>query len=189
MKKNTMHKFMTRLTAAALIIAIPAALSACDTSKIKKETSYPTSSAKGSQRGYTDDKKETIWGDGITIGDKIFGGDEKQPEAGIGVNSFLWRAALDTIAFMPVQSADPFGGVILTDWYENADAPGERYKINVYILDRQLRADGVRVSVFKQVENRGQWKDTDVGANVATDIENTILTRARELKVAQQAAD
>ena len=103
----------------------------------------------------------------------------------IGVNAFLWRASLDTISFMPVASADPFGGVILTDWYQNPDTPGERFKMNVYILDRQLRADGVRVSVFKQKQERGSWHDVKVPDDMATNVENTILTRARELRVAQ----
>src|SRR6266404_1951430 len=69
---------------------------------------------------------------------------------GIGVNSFLWRATLDTLAFMPLASADPFGGVIITDWYSPPETPGERFKMTIYILDRQLRADGVKVSVFRQ---------------------------------------
>jgi len=90
---------------------------------------------------------------------------------------------------MPVASADPFGGVILTDWYESPETPGERFKLNVYILDRQLRADGIRVSVFKQKQSsNGTWKDMAVPKNMALDIENTILTRAREIRVAQGAA-
>ncbi len=81
---------------------------------------------------------------------------------------------------MPVASADPFGGVILTDWYENPETPGERFKLNVYILDKQLRADGVRVSVFKQtLDNKKQWRDDKVPDTMAGAIENTILTRAR----------
>ena len=107
--------------------------------------------------------------------------------SGIGVNSFLWRAALDTIAFMPVASADPFGGVILTDWYENPETPGERFKLNVYILDKQLRADGIRVAVFKQKMDKDAWRDDKVPDTMATSIENTILTRARELRVSQMA--
>ena len=87
------------------------------------------------------------------------------PEAGggIGVNSFLWRATLDTVVFMPVSSADPFGGVILTDWYTPPGSPAERFKLNVYILDRQLRADGLRVAVFRQIRDpSGEWIDAPV---------------------------
>ncbi len=59
---------------------------------------------------------ESVFGPG---GLSLFGGDEDQPQTGgsqIGVNSYLWRATLDTISFMPLASADPFGGVIITDW-------------------------------------------------------------------------
>ncbi len=109
-------------------------------------------------------------------------------ETGIGVNSFLWRASLDTVAFMPIASADPFGGVILTDWYSLPEAPNERFKVNIYILDRELRADGVRVAVFRQVRDRnGGWADAAVSPGTGSSLEDTILTRARELRVAQAA--
>jgi hypothetical protein len=69
--------------------------------------------------------------------------------AGIGVNSFLWRASLDTLNFMPLASADPFGGVIITDWYSDPTTPAERFKATVYILDTRLRADALNVSIFR----------------------------------------
>ncbi|MBL8692332.1 MAG: DUF3576 domain-containing protein [Rhodospirillaceae bacterium] len=107
--------------------------------------------------------------------------------SGIAVNSFLWRASLDTIAFMPLASADPFGGVIITDWYSPPENPGERFKVNVYILDRQLRADGIRASVFRQRLAGGQWAEAPVDKATTTELENAILTRARQLRVAQSS--
>ncbi|HTZ78999.1 MAG TPA: DUF3576 domain-containing protein [Stellaceae bacterium] len=105
-------------------------------------------------------------------------------QAGVGVNSYLWRASLDTVSFMPLASADPFGGVIITDWYSPPDQPAERFKVNVFILGRELRADGVRASVFHQTrDTAGQWTEAPVDANTATDIENAILTRARQLRL------
>jgi len=104
---------------------------------------------------------------------------------GIGVNSYLWRASLDTIAFMPLVSADPFGGVIITDWYAPPETPGERYKMSVYILDRQLRADGIRVAVTRQQARRDLgWINAAVAPTTATNLENQILTRARQLRLA-----
>ncbi len=104
--------------------------------------------------------------------------------ATIGVNRYLWRASLDTISFMPLVSADPFGGVIITDWYTPLDSPFERFKMNVYILDSQLRVDGVKVNVFRQqlVDGR-EWKDAQLGASTRTELENAILTRARQLRI------
>lgn len=163
------------------------AVSGCNGS-IKKEASYPTRQSGTDKILYSDQKRETIWGDGETLSSKIFGKDEDRTanaSNGLGVNSFLWRAALDTVSFMPVASADPFGGVILTDWYENPEHAGERFKVNIYILDRQLRADGVRAAVFRQEKRKDGWHDSKVTPKTATDIENTILTRARELRVAQ----
>ena len=84
---------------------------------------------------------------------------------------------------MPVNSADPFGGVIITDWHASMEAPSERFKLNVYILGRALRADGVRVAVFRQVQDpRGSWKDAGVPNETGTKIEDAILIRARQLR-------
>lgn len=103
-------------------------------------------------------------------------------EVGIGVNSFLWRASLDTLSFMPLSSVDPFGGVIITDWYANPDVANERFKMTVYILDRRLRADGVKVAVFRQVRNGSSWSDAPTNPETAIKLENAILTRARQLR-------
>jgi hypothetical protein len=104
--------------------------------------------------------------------------------SGIGVNSFLWRASLDTLAFMPLASADPFGGVIITDWYSPPETPDERFKVNVFILDRQLRSDGVRAAVFHQhLAAGGAWTDAATEAATPTQLENAILTRARQLRI------
>jgi hypothetical protein len=102
---------------------------------------------------------------------------------GVGVNAYLWRGALETLSFMPLASADPFGGVIITDWYQPPTSGGERFKATAYILGRQLRADGVRVSIFRQVQQGGQWVDAPVTGATATEIENKVLARARELRV------
>jgi len=104
---------------------------------------------------------------------------------GVGVNSYLWRASLDTVAFMPLASADPFGGVIITDWYSPPEAPDERFKVNVFILTRDLRADGVRATVFKQRRTGTEWLDDPVDDGTRVQLENAILTRARELRIAQ----
>jgi hypothetical protein len=106
------------------------------------------------------------------------------PVAGIGVNSYLWRASLDTVAFMPLASADPYGGVIITDWYINPEKPDERFKVTVYILDTRLRADGLTVTVFKQVKAAdGGWTDTSTSNQTQVDFENAILTKARQLRL------
>jgi len=130
-----------------------------------------------------DPNRATIFGPG-GIGN-LFGSrrDEESGGGGIGVNTFLWRASLDTIAFMPISSADAFGGVIITDWYTFPESPNERFKLNVYILGRALRADGVRVSSFRQVKDAdGTWKDAAVPKEAAARIEDAILTRARQLR-------
>ena len=114
------------------------------------------------------------------------GGRDEAPRSGIGVNAFLWRATLDTISFMPLLSADPFGGVIITDWYAPPESPDERFKLTVYILGRTLRADGVQVSVFRQERGGdGQWVDRTTNPDTAVSLEDKILERARQLRTAQ----
>lgn len=111
--------------------------------------------------------------------------DNKGGGSGIAVNGYLWRASLDTMSFMPLSSADPFGGVIVTDWYIPPESQNERFKVQIYILDRQLRADGLRVTVFRQVRSgSGNWIDAAVKPETAADLENAILTRARQLRIA-----
>ncbi len=102
----------------------------------------------------------------------------------MGVNQFLWRASLETLEFMPLSEIDPFGGVIITDWYASPQAPNERFKANVYILDTNLRADALKVSIFKQVRSEASWSDASVDGDTARSIENSILTRARQLYIA-----
>jgi hypothetical protein len=135
-------------------------------------------------------ESDSVFGDG---GLDLFnlGGKKRAPEGpGIAVNSFLWRATLDTIAFMPLSSADPFGGVIITDWYTPPEAPQERFKMSVYIMGRELRADGVKVAVFHQRANGpGDWVPSAVATETATNLENQILTRARQLRLASAQAN
>jgi hypothetical protein len=127
----------------------------------------------------------TLFGDGgLFSSDK--GGGQDNGTSGVGVNSLLWRASLDTISFMPLVSADPFGGVIITDWYTPPQTPDERFKVNIYILGRALRADGIRASVFRQTNQGGTWVDAPVALNTGTDLENAILTRARQLRMSGQ---
>ena len=100
----------------------------------------------------------------------------------IGVNSYLWRASLDALGFMPLLQTDSNGGVIVTDWYVNPQAPDERMKVTVTILDRDLRADALRVAALRQVSRNGQWIEAPVQAATVQKLEDVILTRARDLR-------
>ena len=119
---------------------------------------------------------------GLGGGKKSSPANANQPA--IGVNGYLWRATLDTLSFMPLASADPYGGVVITDWYVNPEKPDERFKCTVYILDSRLRADGLNVAVFKQVKDAtGNWTDAPSAGQTETDLENAILTKARQLRL------
>jgi hypothetical protein len=173
----------TALLGAALLV------SACGTdvpveAKYPTDDKYPTGTLKAKGKNTYYESTSLFGGEGMVL----FGGPDYKPNAsdgaGIGVNSFLWRASLDTLSFMPLTSADPFGGVIITDWYTPPQTPDERFKATAFILDRSLRADGVRVSVFRQVqESPGNWVDAPVADSMATDLENAILTRARQMRI------
>ncbi len=172
-KRFIMTLRFSRTAFAALLL-----LTAC-TSGAKVEADYPDADRErlyryGSLSG----------GEGISL----LGGErhhDSEDQNGIGVNSFIWRAALDTVSFMPLASADPFGGVILTDWYAAPETPGERTKVQIYVLSRELRADAVRATVFRQIATgRGGWQDAPVVPDGGTKIENAVLSRARELRQA-----
>lgn len=160
------------------------AISACES--YKGDAKFPSGADRTTTGGDIYGKTESVFGKG---GLNIFGGGSKSTAAndgssGIGVNSYLWRASLDTVTFMPLASADPFGGVIITDWYEAAEKPDERFKVNIFILDKQLRSDGVKVKVFRQQLSGGKWIDSQVSDNTGPQMEDAILTRARQLRVA-----
>ncbi|AGH49744.1 hypothetical protein G432_10105 [Sphingomonas sp. MM-1] len=105
----------------------------------------------------------------------------------IGVNAYLWRAALDTLSFMPMVQADANGGVLVTDWYVNPALATERMKVTVTVLDQDLRADALRVAASRQVMQNGQWADAPVQAATVQKLEEIILTKARDLRRAAVA--
>lgn len=172
---------------AAALVAVASAGCADETSSLERNTGPSGDRSRNDIRqGLGSGKQEegSLFGPGGLFGSKA----QKKDDTGTGVavNAYLWRASLDTINFIPLVSADPFGGVIITDWYTPAETPNERMKVQVTILDRELRADGVRVSVFKQQTSPrgGNWVDAQVDPRTNIDIENAILTRARQLRIA-----
>ena len=115
------------------------------------------------------------------LGDKK---DSNNAGGGIGVNVLLWRSTLDTLSFMPLVSADPFGGVIITDWYADSEISKEKFKIVAYIIGTELRVDGIKVSVFKKIKDKnGDWVDKKSSAFLQNQIEDVILTKARKYKI------
>jgi len=135
--------------------------------------------------------------DGINIfstGDKATAGLNSAGDPGgggggsIGVNAYLWRGALQTVSFMPLASADPFTGVIITDWYTPPQTPDQRVKLNILVMDRSLRADAVKVSTFRQTNSGGAWQDAVVDPQTNVELEDKILTKARELRIASTEA-
>lgn len=162
-----------RLMKGAIFMVAALALAAC--SAFRADDSPPSTRA--------DDNAGR--GGGVPIFGGGGSGGGRGGEAGIGVNSYLWRASLDTLNFMPLASADPFGGVIITDWYSDPTTPSERFKATVYILDTRLRADALNVSIFRQEQQNGAWVDATVNPETEIQIENAILTRARQLRLSQ----
>lgn len=187
--RSNKESFMKRLLLLAALAA-PLFLAACDDEDdhsndivLPGDTAYPQTDI---------DRKRSRWGrltgdSGLSIGGA---GEEDAANTGsnnpLGVNSFLWRATLDTLSFMPLTTTDPFGGTILTDWYEDPQAPGTRFKVNALILDRNLRAGSLKINVFRQAKgSTGTWEDAPVDAAMGRKLEDTVLTRARQLRVKQ----
>ena len=101
----------------------------------------------------------------------------------MAVNAFLWRASLDTVSFIPVNTADPIGGFISTDWYLEPENPNERIKLNIYVKDRRLRADAISVTVFREIRVSEEWVKAEVNPDTSRLVEASILTKARELRI------
>lgn len=152
---------------------------------IKSDPTYPNSDDQDLLKRAFKPGSPGLFGDNGLL---VYGKKDDQGGVGIAVNTFLWRASLDTLSFMPLSSADPFGGVIITDWYAPPETPDSRFKANIFILDRQLRADGIRVTLFQQRKDAsGNWVDAEVNRKTASDLEDAILTRARQLRISSAA--
>ena len=177
-------KFKALVRLGAFALSMTALLAGCGADV---DTEYPTNRNKSREiynKPGQQAARDGLLGEG---GLDLFGGKRNNNGggSGIAVNSFLWRASLDTVSFMPLASADPFGGVIITDWFTPPEQPSERFKVTVYILDRDLRSDGLKVSVFRQVrEGASSWVDAGVKPETSGNFENQILTRARQLRLA-----
>ena len=179
------HKL--RLRALGMVVLAGMGVAGCGT-----QSSMPEFTVFDPREQRQRDRSGTFTGrDGITIFGTGNSAASQQAAAaaagsgGIGVNAYLWRGALETINFMPLASADPFGGLIITDWYQPAGLADERLKVHVLILDRTLRADGVQVAVFRQLRDaRGDWVDEPVDTKTVGELEDKILTKARELRIA-----
>ncbi|WP_431282646.1 DUF3576 domain-containing protein [Humitalea sp. 24SJ18S-53] len=176
---------MNRFTS-SLIAACGAALvlGACtsENSRIPGQDEYRDDSRRASVRGRLSGNENGILIVGTDRSNQGGAGAGSGGASGIGVNAFLWRATLDTLSFMPLASADPFGGVVITDWYAPPAAPNERFRATAYILGRQLRSDGVRVVVFRQELRGNTWIDSPVSASTGSELEDKVLSRARELR-------
>ncbi|MBL8640677.1 MAG: DUF3576 domain-containing protein [Alphaproteobacteria bacterium] len=163
-----------------LIMSVAFLLSAC--SGVDSEAKYPTGADRSATGGDIYAESPSIFGKG---GLSFLGGKDKKSDGSVLVNTYLWRAALDTVSFMPLASADPFGGTIITDWYSAPETPTERTKLNVFILGGDLAVSSLSVKVFRQVKSTGGWQDAAVSNETATKLEDAIFTRAREMKIAE----
>ncbi|MCQ4162198.1 DUF3576 domain-containing protein [Roseomonas sp. GC11] len=156
------------------------ALAACSGGRIVENDEYHNDAGRSRVAGRMSGEQDGLLVMGTDRSSKS--GSGAGAEGGLGVNAYLWRATLDTLSFLPLSSADPFGGVIITDWYSPPATPSERFRATAYIMGRQLRSDGVKISVFRQELRGGAWVDAAVAQATATDLENQVLTRARDLR-------
>ena len=159
----------------ALVLAMVATLGAC-ADDIVFEDEYPT-------KGNTADAESGSLFETITLNLGGLTGGGKAAESELAVNADLWRAALETISFMPLASADPIAGVVITEWYNDPKIADERFKINIIVSGVELRADAVRVTLMREKKRGARWSTVDGNKLVARQLENIILTRARDFRI------
>lgn len=168
-------------------LALPLLAAACGQTREVQNDEYYDGSQRARVAGRLSGNQDGLLVLGTDRSRNREGGGGGDQGGALGVNAYLWRASLDTLSFMPLASADPFGGTIITDWYAPPAAQNERFRAQAYVMGRQLRSDGVRVQVFRQVNERGQWVDQPVSAATNSEFEDKVLARARELR-SQSAA-
>lgn len=172
---------MQKSTKATLLLAAGAALalSACGVKPVAPEVN-PTDMPKG---------PGLLSGESGNILDAFKSKGDAETQGGkLGVSVFLWRAALDSVSFMPLATADSNGGVIITDWYSAPATPAERVKLNILITGKSVRADALKVTMFKQQKTAAEWANVAVSPETERQLEDAILTKARALRVQARAA-
>ncbi|MCL5776661.1 DUF3576 domain-containing protein [Limibaculum sp. FT325] len=177
---------MTRRLAIALMVAVALAGCGAGSNELAAE---PYEGPKGSPRDFNPDRADSVFGEGgfsVNNLNSIFGGgDETERKGAIPVNKYLWQASLDTLSFLPLASTDPFTGVIATDWGTTPEAAGERFKVTAYLLNTELSASSLKVAVFRErMSEAGAWIPAEVNPDTARRLEDAILTRARQLRLA-----
>ena len=181
--KTSTTGFRRRLSTLCLNVALAAALTACGALSV--EADYPEGDKVATAESgsvfdfFTFDKKDPAPQDSVQ--------QAAAPSSGLSVNAVLWQASLETLSFMPLASADPIGGVIISDWYNDPAATNERVKVNLIISGLELRADALRVSLFRETLRGGKWVATATSVAAARQLENIVLTRARDLAVSRRA--
>ncbi len=178
---------MMKLPLISALVATVLVMASCDGSDYSAEEAVGPRSGPAGKYNPADD---SLFGeDGASLSALLGGGSAgKTPgqSDAIPVNKYLWRAALDTLSFLPLSSTDPFTGVIATDWGANPDAPGERFKVTAYMVRPTLAASSLKVAVYREVRGEGgAWVPASVSADTARKIEDAILTRARQIPIAE----
>lgn len=176
-----------------LFAGVCTALTGCGGADLSPQEDELSESALGRAPKLKRRSQDSVFGEGgLSFGSggsesglgSLFGGEE--PQGGIPVNRYLWQASLDTLSFLPLASTDPFTGVIATEWGATPDAPGERFKVTAYMIDGRLSASSLRVAVFREVRtDEGVWLPATVDPGTPRRIEDAILTRARQIRLAE----
>ena len=180
---------LKQLSRLAHVLVVSTALTACG--GLAVEGDYPQDDTMATQESGSVFDFFKFGGDTAaakaTADDEAGAGEQSAPGVpqGLGVNADLWRAALETVSFLPLASADPMGGTIITDWYNDPGQNNERVKLTVVISGLELRADALRVSVFREGRVNGRWRSTEASSTTARQMENIILTKARDFYIAR----
>ncbi len=153
----------------------------------KEDKDLEEAAERGRRKAKSDHQRLQEKNKGYIFGEPLFAiGSKKAEDTNIGVNSYLWRASLDVLSSLPKVKADPFGGMIITDWQILPEDNNERLKVEVVIIGRQLRSDALRVSIFRQHLNGTTWEDVSVSKETVDQIEETILKRARDIRLQEE---
>ena len=154
-----------------LLITIFFAVSACSSNNVN-----PITEKKPSPGIFSKDSEK-----GISLSDLL--NPQENDTTGVNLNAFLWRASLNILSVAPLISTDALGGTIITDWYVNKNIQNQRIKITAFIKTSELRSDGIKVKVYIQNKEKGNWSNTLTNQELETKIENKILNEARILRI------
>ena len=175
---SNLPNILKKIIPAFLVLLI---LSSCGGFKLPKPGDARKTPASGKERAL----KNLEEGRGISLG-KTFGGSKKTTYQ-FSTSNPMWQATFDVIDFMPLVTVDYAGGMIITDWYADANTTNDSLKFTIRFLSNEIRADSLKIIIHKKTcKTQSNCIVKKIASKLEDTIRSQIMTKAAALEAASK---